>query len=321
MNDIIERIGLAGIIPVVKLKRAEDALPLAKALCAGGICAAEITFRTDCAAAAIAEITREIPNMLIGAGTVLTTAQVDEAVAAGAKFIVSPGLNPEVVRRSMDRGVTVIPGCATPTEVERAISLGLDTVKFFPAEAAGGIDMIKAMAAPYSSIKFMPTGGIGENNLNEYLACDNVLACGGSWMVREQLIDSGEFAKITELAHSALMKMFGFGIKHIGVNAPDEATAKRSAMIMTTMFGFEPRDAGGAIFTGELFEFMKYKFHGSIGHIGIATNDLRRAVAYFKSMGFTFIEDEFKFDADGRQISAAYFTGEFFGYAIHLIAR
>lgn len=199
MNAVLEQMGKIGIIPVVVLNDAKDAAPLAKALCEGGLPCAEVTFRTDAAEESIRIMAEQFPEMLVGAGTVLTTEQVDRAVAAGAKFIVSPGLNPKVVKYCVDKGIPVTPGTCNPSDVEQAIELGLDVVKFFPAEAAGGLKMIKAMAAPYVGMKFMPTGGINAGNVRDYLAYDRILACGGSWMVSGKMVEAGEFDKIKEM--------------------------------------------------------------------------------------------------------------------------
>lgn len=204
MNEILEQIHELGIVPVVVLNDAKDAAPLAKALCDGGLPCAEVTFRTAAAEASIRIMTEQFPEMLVGAGTVLTKDQVDRAVSAGAKFIVSPGLNPEIVKYCVDKGILITPGCANPSDVEQALTYGLDVVKFFPAEPAGGLKMIKAMAAPYVGVKFMPTGGINRNNVREYLAYDRILACGGSWMVQGELVDAGEFDKIEELTREAV---------------------------------------------------------------------------------------------------------------------
>lgn len=203
MNKILEQIEKIGIVPVVVLEEAKDAEPLAKALCEGGLPCAEVTFRTDAAEESIRIMTEKFPEMLVGAGTVLTTEQVNRAVEAGAKFIVSPGINPNVVRYCIQRGIPVTPGTANPSNIEIALELGLDVVKFFPAEPLGGLKMIKAMAAPYVGVKFMPTGGINATNVREYLAYDRILACGGSWMVKDDLIKAGDFAKITELTREA----------------------------------------------------------------------------------------------------------------------
>ena len=183
MNKVLEEIKKIGIVPVVVLDDAKDAEPLAKALCEGGLPCAEVTFRTEAAEESIRIISEKYPEMLVGAGTVLTTEQVDRAVAAGAKFIVSPGFNPKIVKYCIDRDIPVTPGTQTPSEMEQAIEMGLDVVKFFPAEPAGGLKMIKAVAAPYTMLQFMPTGGINLNNVEEYLEYDRILACGGSWMV------------------------------------------------------------------------------------------------------------------------------------------
>ena len=203
MNEVLEKIQKIGIVPVVVLNDAKDAAPLAKALCDGGLPCAEVTFRTEAAEESIRIMAEQFPQMLVGAGTVLTTEQVDRAVAAGAKFIVSPGLNPKVVKYCQAKGVPVIPGIMTPSEIELALSLGLTEVKFFPAEAAGGLNMIKSMAAPYTNMKFMPTGGINAKNINSYLAFPKILACGGSWMVKNTMIENNEFDRIEELVKEA----------------------------------------------------------------------------------------------------------------------
>lgn len=203
MNDILTKIGQTGIVPVVVLNDAKNALPLAKALINGGLACAEVTFRTEAAEESIKQICKEYPAMLTGAGTVLSVEQVKRAVGAGAKFIVSPGFNPKVVEYCLKKGYPITPGIMTPTELEMALDYGLDVVKFFPAENAGGLKMIKAMSAPYTKMLFMPTGGINPQNVRDYLACNKILACGGSWMVKADLITSGNFAEIERLTREA----------------------------------------------------------------------------------------------------------------------
>lgn len=203
MKDVLSKIHEIGIVPVVVLNDSNDAAPLAEALCDGGLPCAEVTFRTDAAEEAIRIMAQQFPDMLIGAGTVLTTEQVDRAVAAGAKFIVSPGLNPHVVQYCVDKDIPITPGCMTPGEIEQALEFGLEVVKFFPAEPAGGLHMIQALAAPYVGLKFMPTGGIHAENVKEYLKYDRILACGGSWMVKGDLIQAGDFDQIRELSKEA----------------------------------------------------------------------------------------------------------------------
>lgn len=204
MSDILEQLAEYGVVPVVVLNRVEDAKPLAQALCRGGLKCAEVTFRTDAAEESIRVMTESFPEMLVGAGTVLTTDQVDRAVNAGAKFIVSPGFDPEIVDYCIGKNIVVVPGCITPSEVAQAVKRGLKIVKFFPAEQAGGLAMIKAMAAPYTMVKFMPTGGINAKNLPDYLGYGKIAACGGSWMVKADLIDNGEYDRIEAMTKEAV---------------------------------------------------------------------------------------------------------------------
>ena len=320
MSNIYTDLYEYGLIPVIKISDVETAVPLAKALCAGGLPAAEITFRTACAAEAIAAITKELPNMLVGAGTVLTPEQADRAVAAGAKFIVSPGLNPAVVKHCQSIGVPILPGCATPSEIEQALELGLSVVKFFPAEAAGGLPMIKAMSAPYGGVKFMPTGGINEENLLSYLNFNKIVACGGSFMVKDSLINEGKFDQITALTRAAVNKMLGFELAHVGVNCADKDAAIKTATLISTLFGMEVKTGNSSTFVGKAFEMMHEPYLGANGHIAIATNFIERAVAYFKRMGIAFNEESRKTDAKGN-LKAIYFADEFAGFAIHLVQK
>ena len=204
MANIFDQLQELGIVPVVVLDDVKDAQPLAKALVEGGLPCAEVTFRTDAAEESIRIMSEKYPEMLVGAGTVLTTEQVDRAVAAGAKFIVSPGLNPKIVKYCVEKNIPICPGCTNPSDIEQALENGLKVVKFFPAEPAGGLPMIKAMAAPYVGVKFMPTGGIKPSNVRSYLEYDRIIACGGSWMVPGDLVNAGDFDKIRELTKEAV---------------------------------------------------------------------------------------------------------------------
>lgn len=201
--EMYERFRKIGIVPVVVLDDAKDAVPLGNALCEGGLPCAEVTFRTAAAYETIKAMRSSFPDMLVGAGTVLNTEQVDRALDAGASFIVSPGLNPRVVAHCLEVGVPIVPGTQTPSEMEQALEFGLEVVKFFPAEPAGGLKMIKAVAAPYTTLKFMPTGGINAQNVRDYLAYDRILACGGSWMVKKDLISAGKFDEILAMTAEA----------------------------------------------------------------------------------------------------------------------
>jgi 2-dehydro-3-deoxyphosphogluconate aldolase/(4S)-4-hydroxy-2-oxoglutarate aldolase len=206
MQNIFDRIKACGIIPVIKIDNADSAIPLCRALADGGLFAAEITFRTDAAEEAIRRVAAspELSDVLLGAGTVLNIKTVQKAVNAGAKFIVSPGTNPEVVHYCTENNIAVIPGVCTPTDIELGLSLGLHVLKFFPAEAAGGLKMLRAMSAPYTQIRFMPTGGIDERNLADYLGEKSVIACGGSWMCTPELIKNNNWSEITRLSEEAV---------------------------------------------------------------------------------------------------------------------
>ena len=320
MNKVLTNIKKMGIVPVVKLDDAKDALPLAKALCEGGLPCAEVTFRTDAAEEAIRIMTTNYPDMLVGAGTVLTTEQVDRAINAGATFIVSPGLNPKIVKYCLEKGISVTPGCANPSDIEQAIELGLEVVKFFPAEAAGGLNMIKAMSAPYVNMKFMPTGGINEKNLNTYLDFPKILACGGSWMVNDAMIKAGEFDKIKKLTQDAVTLMLGFELRHVGINASNETEADGIATSFEKLFGFTKNVGTGSIFAGTGIEVLKTPFLGAHGHIAIQTNSIERAIYHLEMQGFVFDMNTPKYDKNGNML-AIYFKDEIGGFAVHLLQK
>ena len=317
MNEIIKEIGKIGIVPVVKLDNAKDALPLAKALINGGLPCAEVTFRTDAAEEAISRISKAYPEMLVGAGTVLTTEQVDRAVAAGAKFIVTPGFNAKIVKYCVDRNIPITPGCPTSSDIEAAIELGLDVVKFFPAENLGGIKMIKALAAPYVGVKFMPTGGINAGNINNYLDCDKIVACGGSWMVKDTLINEGRFDDIERLTKEAVASMLGFKLAHVAVNCGDEKQAKAVADMFTKAFNFSQREIPVSYFCTDEIEVMKNSDRGTMGHIAIKTNYVDKAVAYLERQGIELDYDSVQYDENGK-MNFIYLKEEFGGFAVHL---
>ena len=319
MNPILEQFQKLGIIPVVVIDDAKDAVPLAKALCEGGLPVAEVTFRTDAAEEAIRLMSEAYPEMLVGAGTVLTTEQVDRAVAAGSKFIVSPGLNPKVVKYCQEKNVPITPGTARPTDIEMALELGLDVVKFFPAEQNGGLAMIKAMAAPYTKVKFMPTGGINAKNLKSYLDFDKIIACGGSWMVPKDLVAAGDFEAIKNLTREAVNTMLGFELRHIGINANSEEEADGVAGSFEKLFGFTKKVGGSSVFAGTSIEVMKAPYLGANGHIAIGTNYIDRAVYHMELQGFEFDMDTAKYK-NGKLI-AVYLKGELGGFAVHLVQK
>ena len=319
MNAVLEQISKIGIVPVVKLDRAEDALPLAKALCAGGLPCAEVTFRTDAAAESIRIMTTNFPDMCVGAGTVLNAEQVDAAVAAGAKFIVSPGLNPRTVKYCIEKNIPITPGTSSPSDIEQAIELGLDVVKFFPAEQSGGLAAIKAMAAPYVNMKFMPTGGINAKNLTSYLDFNKIIACGGSWMVPGDLVAAGEWDKIEQLTREAVQTMLGFELAHIGINCENETEAMKAAERFCFLFGWAAKAGSGAIFSGTAVEVLKTPFKGTHGHIAIRTNYIERAVNYLTTVLGAEFEEPQK-DEKGKY-KAIYFKEEIGGFAVHLLQK
>lgn len=321
MNDWLKRLSKIGIVPVVTIHNADRAENLAEALCRGGLPCAEITFRTEAAAEAIKKISAKYPDMCVGAGTVLTEQQVDAAVEAGAKFIVSPGLNPKIVQYCQKKGVLMIPGTSCPSDLEIALELGLDTVKFFPAEQSGGIAKIKAMSAPYGSLKFMPTGGINAENLNSYLSNPKIIACGGSWMVPASLVDAENWEEITRLTKEAVRTMLGLELRHIGINAENEEQAAKIAERFALLFGSEVKCGNSSVFAGKEIEVMKKSYLGTNGHIAIAANSVERAMRYLEeNLGFAFDEDTAKYD-DKKKIKAIYLNEQIGGFAIHLMQK
>ncbi len=319
MNEVLQQFQKIGIIPVVVIDDAKDAVPRAKALCEGGLPVAEVTFRTDAAEEAIRLMAEACPEMLVGAGTVLTTDQVDRAVAAGSKFIVSPGLNPKIVKYCQEKNVPITPGTARPSDIEIALELGLDVVKFFPAEQNGGLAMIKAMAAPYTKVKFMPTGGINAKNLKSYLDFDKIIACGGSWMVPKDLVAAGNFEEIKRLTREAVNTMLGFEVRHVGINETSEENADNVAGAFEKMFGFTKKVGNSSIFAGTGIEVYKTPYLGAHGHIAVGTNYIDRAIYHMELQGIEFDYDTAKYK-DGKMV-AIYVKGEFGGFAVHLVQK
>jgi 2-dehydro-3-deoxyphosphogluconate aldolase/(4S)-4-hydroxy-2-oxoglutarate aldolase len=319
MNEILKRIGELGIVPVVKIEKAEDALPLGRALIDGDLPITEITFRTSAAEDSIRILTKELPNLLVGAGTVLTTEQVKKAVSAGAKFIVSPGFNPRVVDYCIENSIPVTPGINNPTQIEMALERGIEVVKYFPAEASGGLPLLKSMSAPYTGIKFIPTGGINQNNLCSYLSYNKVHACGGSWMVKSELISSGNFDEITRLTKEAVSIMLGFEFVHLGINEKNKDKALNSANLLSGLFYLPVKEGTNSIFAGSGFEVIKSQYLGKHGHIAIATNDIHRAIAYLKKKDISILPETAK-EKDGK-LKAIYLDQEVSGFAIHLLQK
>ena len=320
MSQVLEQIGDLAIVPVVVIDDPADAPALVGALSDGGLPVAEFTFRTAAAAEAIRAASAAYPDACIGAGTVTSPEQVDAAVDAGARFIVSPGLDADVVRRAQARGVDALPGCATATDISAARRLGLDVVKFFPAEAAGGIAALRALAAPFPGLRFLPTGGIDATSMDRYLADLRVLAVGGSWMVRPDLLRARDWAGVTALTRDAVRAVHRFGLAHVGISTADESDAGVVAARFGALFGFEVKVGNSSIFASPGIEVVKGRSRGELGHIAIRTASIPRAVAYLARRGVAVDPSSEKRGPDGR-VKAVYLADEVAGFAIHLLAE
>lgn len=318
MKQVLDNLRLNGLIPVLKLKHASDAVSVCKALRDGGLHVAEITFRTDAAEESIRNVRKAIPDMLVGAGTVTCIGQAERAVAAGAEFVVSPGFNPQLVKWCIERGIAVVPGVNNPSGMEAAMELGLQCVKFFPAEATGGVKFIKAVRGPYPELCFIPTGGINEENMLNYLATPGVIACGGSWMVPSDAIERGDYDAIRGLVSKTVQKMLSFRLAHVGINAGGPQAALEAAERFARLFGFEARQGNSSIMSGSAVELMKAPGRGVCGHIAISTADIDRAMYGLEKAGVTFDGSSAKLDAKGK-LKAIYLTEEIAGFAIHLL--
>ena len=319
MNELLEKISNIGIVPVVVLDDASKAAKVAEALLDGGIDCAEVTFRTEAAEESIKNISKAFPDMLLGAGTVLTTAQVDRAIAAGAKFIVTPGYNPEVVDYCVGKGVPIVPGCMDTNAIEMALAAGLDTVKFFPAEQAGGVKMMKALSGPYVHLHFMPTGGINRENLRSSLAFDKVVACGGSWMVKKDFIANEQFDEIANLAREAVMTMLDFRVVHVGINNDSEEEAEAQVMRLCRLFGFTKDVKSASTFASDGIEVCRKRFPGTHGHIAIGTSNCKRAMYFLSKLGADFDMETAKYKAG--KLTSVYFREQIGGFALHLVEK
>lgn len=316
--NVLERIGNIGIVPVVVIEDAQHVLPTADALIKGGIGVMEITLRTKAGLASIEKAAAERPDMLVGAGTVLTLEQCKVCVQAGAKFIVSPGFDYNMVKWCVDNGVAVTPGCVTPTEVMQALSLGVDVLKFFPANVYGGLTAMKALSGPFGSVKFIPTGGVNGDNIGEYAAAPFIHAVGGSWLCAKADIAAGNFDKITQLCKTAVQNSLGFEVAHVGVNMTDEKAALALSQELT-LFGFSPKVGSSSIFADSGIELMKSVYLGENGHLAIRTNHIGRAIDYLAGQGYTVDMETAKYK--GAKLIAVYLTKSFGGFAVHLLQK
>ena len=320
MNPVVQRVYEIGIIPVIAFNSVDEAVPLCKALVAGGLPAAEVTFRTACAEECIKKIHDEVPEMLLGAGTVLTEDQADRAMAAGASFIVAPGFDPNGTKHVMEKGGLMMPGTSTPGEMQQAMNLGCEAIKFFPAEANGGVNMLKNIGGALKTAKWMCTGGINAKNVNEYLANDQIFAVGGTWMCKSDKIKAGAWDEITAMCKEAVDVMLGLELGHIGINCADDAEAAKTAETLGSLLSMVVKPGNSSIFVGnKAIEVMKKPGRGTHGHIAIKTNNVDRAIYHLGLRGV-------KFDMDSKVVkngktTAIYMADEVAGFAIHLVQK
>lgn len=320
MDSILTQLSQIGIVPVIQLDRGRGCSAPGKSIDGrrASLCGNHFPYPPQ-GKRLSGTSAKRFRRMLVGAGTVLTIEQAERAQQAGAKFIVSPGLNPKVVAYCQQRNLPITPGCANPSDIEAALELGLEAVKFFPAEQAGGIRYIKAISAPYRKVHFMPTGGINEKNLNDYLSFDRVFACGGSWMVKPELIRAGLFDEITRLCRQTVRTMLGFSLVHVGINGADPSAARSIAQQFSLLFGLEVREEEKSVFAGSLIEVMKQPLRGTKGHIAIGTHCLKRAAAHLERLGISF-DPVSKAEVEQGLSHALYLKEEVGGFALHLIS-
>ena len=309
-----------GILPVINIPNVSLAKDVAQAIRAGGINSIEVTLRSSDSLESIKKIKTEFPDMTVAAGTVLSIETVDKALVAGADFIVCPGLDEEIVDYCNRKGVLVVPGVSSGSEIQRAVKMGLKILKFFPAELSGGIEAIKLLSGPFPNVKFVPTGGINFENLGAYLENEKILACGGSYMATAEQIKNGDFEGITAACKKALDISLGFELAHVGVNNENEDKAKNGATIIGNIFRLPVKVGSSSIFTGTAVEFMKTMFYGAKGHIGFKTNSMQRALAYLRNNNIEIIEDSIRTDASGKLVSA-YLMEEVCGFAVHIVRK
>ena len=320
MNPVLQRVYEIGIIPVIAFNDVDEAIPLCKALMDGGLPAAEVTFRTACAEECIRKIHEELPDMLLGAGTVLTKDQADRAMAAGAAFVVAPGYDPHVTQHVIDKGGLMMPGTCSAGEMQQAMNQGCEAIKFFPAEANGGVDMIKNIGAALKTAKWMCTGGVNAKNVNTYLANPQIIAVGGTGMCKSDKIKAGAWDDITAACKEAVDVMLGLELGHIGINCADDAEAMKTAELLGGLLSKAVAPGNSSIFVGNKeFEIMKKPGRGTHGHIAVKCNNIDRAVYHLGQRGVKFDMDSMV-TKNGKNI-AVYLADEVAGFAIHLVQK
>lgn len=319
MNQDMQRIFDCGLVPVVVIEDARDAVPAARALQAGGIDVIEITMRTGAGLQAIENISRDCPEMLVAAGTVLSVEKCKDCLAAGARGIVSPGFDAAIVEHCLEQEAMAFPGCVTPTEIQRAMAYDLQVLKFFPANVYGGLEALKALAGPFERVSFIPTGGVNEANVGVFAALANVFAIGGSWVCTRGDIAAGAFDKITALSARARQAMMGFEFAHLGINAESAEASIQVVQDLQALFGFPVKPGSSSNFAGESLEVTKGPYLGAHGHVAIRTNNVQRAIAYLEAKGYATDASTARFK--NELMVAVYLKDEVAGFAVHLLQK
>jgi 2-dehydro-3-deoxyphosphogluconate aldolase/(4S)-4-hydroxy-2-oxoglutarate aldolase len=319
MNDVLKRVGFAGLVPVVVIDKVESAVPAAKALIDGGLDIMEITMRTDEGIKSIKKVRGAFPDMLLGAGTVLSVEKAEESVRAGAEFIVSPGLNPELVEWCQRKNVVIIPGVVTPTEVQQALNYNLNILKFFPGGIFGGIKGCEALYGPYRMVKFIPTGGVNKENLADFADKPYIHAVGGSWLCSSSDINNKNFCNITMIVRESINILLGFELAHIGINTESEKESLDIAEEFSKIFDFKLKQGNSSNFAGVGIEVNKSNGPGKMGHIAIKTNNILRAAFYLEKRGYK-IDWSTRKGSEDRPVSV-YLEDEINDFAVHLLQK
>ncbi len=319
MSNLHKKLGNIGLIPVVVFEKSEYAIPTAKALIDGGLTVMEVTLRTDAAIESMKLIKENYPEIILGAGTVLSVEQAKAAIDAGCEFIVSPGFNDEVVKYCLDNDIEVTPGCVTPTEIDHALSFGIKTLKFFPASVYGGLAGCKALYGPYRMVKFVPTGGVSIANLAEYADKSYIHAIGGGWLCSAKDMADGNFENITKTVKQSIDVLLGFELAHVGINTDSGEISLQIADELSKAFNLNLKQGNSSNFAGSMIEVMKTQFRGEKGHIAIKCNNIDRAIYYLEQRGFS-ADKTSMVEKDGKKI-AVYLQSEFGGFAVHLLQK
>lgn len=320
MLTIMDTIQKVGFVPVVALKNEKKAVPLAQALEKGGIPIIEVTYRTAQASDCIRRIRENCPDVIVGAGTVLTIEQVQEAVECGAMFIVAPGFDSRVVSYCLEHSIPIIPGVSNPSEIQQAVGMGLKVLKLFPAEPVGGLSAVNFMAAPFPGIKFLPAGGVLMSNLGEYLSNEHVFACAGGFVARANMIEAGDWDGITEVCEQAIDAALGFEFAHVGLNCGTQEAAHSCASFFMKNFNQTEKEGNSSIFIDKRMELMKKPFYGTNGHIGFYTNSVERAVYHLERRGCKIADDTIRKNDKGT-MQSVYLQGEVNGFAVHVVRK